>query len=284
LSDIPDIAPMAEAAEAEKLREYLMARKAGNPVSRPFDELDIRLGAEALDECIKAGMRWTSFPQFARSSRSPASSVQGQCRDRQTKRRGPKMHSHQAHRKHLASARRAKQFMAENACGGKVPHKKHGGAAGMKHGPARGNDSEADLRSEGGKGKHRIARKAGGKVRHQTNIVIVGHHPPAMGTGALPAAGPMTGAPGAPIPAPGVAPPTGPAAGLMAPGMAPGQPVMRKRGGGVHSTYEDPPEDISDYKPAHVRKNQGGSLDSSYGAASGMSRRAEYRKMRGKGN
>jgi hypothetical protein len=34
MTDNPDIAPMAEAAEAERLREYhLFARKAGNPVS-----------------------------------------------------------------------------------------------------------------------------------------------------------------------------------------------------------------------------------------------------------
>jgi hypothetical protein len=149
----------------------------------------------------------------------------------------------------------------------------------MKHGPARGNDSEADLRSEGGKGKHRY--KKGGRV--QVNVVNIHKHPP------MTAAGPM--APTPPAASPGLPPGAamvGPGAGLPPQAGMPGQPMppgmpMRARGGHVHhGAYEDPPEDISDYKPAHARKNQGGGLTDSYGSATGMSRRAEYRKMKGR--
>jgi hypothetical protein len=178
------------------------------------------------------------------------------------------MHSHHRHNKHAASHRRARQFMAENRGGACKPvAKKHGGAIGHR---APADYDEPDIKAEGHKGKHRF--KAGGKVRHQTNIVVIGgHHPPTMGPGALPAPGPMTGAPGAPIPAPG-----------LPPGLPPGAPglPMRKAGGRIHSTFEGPPEDISNYKPAHARKNQGGSLSSSYGASSGMSRKAEFEKLK----
>jgi hypothetical protein len=170
--------------------------------------------------------------------------------------------------------------MAEN-CGGKVPHKKAGGAAGMRHGPARGNDSEADLRSEGGKGKHRYAR--GGKTP-KTSITVHVHPRPHV----MMPAGPM--APTPPAASPGLPPGAmmGPGPGLPPGAGMPGQPMppgmpLRARGGHVHhGAYEDPPEDISDYKPAHARKNQGGGLTDSYGSATGMSRRAEYRKRKGR--
>jgi hypothetical protein len=42
---------------------------------------------------------------------------------------------------------------------------------------------------------------------------------------------------------------------------------------------DDAQNDISSYKPAHF-KNQGGSLSDSYGAGSGMSRKAEFEKLK----
>jgi hypothetical protein len=181
------------------------------------------------------------------------------------------MHSHRQHRRDTAGHRRAKQFLHENRGGACAPvKKKHSGAIGHR---APADYDEPDIKAEGHKGKHMYAR--GGKTKHQTNIVIVGHpHPPLMGAGPVPGAAP-------PIP-PAASPGLPPGAGLPPQAMMPGQGLpLRARGGNVHhSTYEDPPEDISNYKPAHTRKNQGGSLSGSYGSASGMSRRAEYEKLK----
>jgi hypothetical protein len=189
------------------------------------------------------------------------------------------MHSHSQHRKHIASHRRAAQFMHENRGGACPPKKKVGGAAGTRAVHARGNDSEESMMAEGAKGKH---RKAGGKVP-KTSITVHVHPRPhvMMPAGAMPGVAP-------PIP-PAASPGMPPGAGLPLQAMMPGQGMplggampLRKAGGRIHSTYEDPPEDISDYKPAHARKNQGGGLTDSYGSATGMSRRAEYRKMKGR--
>jgi hypothetical protein len=188
-------------------------------------------------------------------------------------------HSHSRHKRDSAGHRRAKQFLHENRGGACKPVvKKHGGAIGHR---APADYDEPDIKAEGHKGRHRF--KAGGKVRHQTNIVVIGHHPqPPMGAGPAPGGAPMAGAP--PMPPPGVIPPQGPAAGLMAPGTAPGQPLpMRKAGGRIHNSFEHPTEDISDYREAHPHMNQGGSLSGSYGSASGMSRKAEFEKLKRKG-
>jgi hypothetical protein len=185
------------------------------------------------------------------------------------------MHSHQQHRdkgrKRVAHVLRSAGYTH----GGHAPCKKRGGGV-MHHGRARGNDTEVDLHADGHKGKHRYAR--GGKAKHQVNIaVVVPHHP------AAPGAGPSI----APVPHP---PMGGPATVPMAPPMAAaptlnGQPGMPpcKRGGRIKKDYgpsEAVPEDISEYRAA---KNQGGPT-SSYGSATGMSRKAEYERMKREGH
>jgi hypothetical protein len=164
------------------------------------------------------------------------------------------MHSHQKHNKQAASHRRAAQFMKENACGGAIK-KKHGGAL------SRGNDRamvmakgqkqdavSEDISAEGRGSKHRIAKKRGGGIK---NVNIHIHPRPHV---MLPAQGVTAGGPM--MQAAGPAPMAGPGPGLPPPGMAPGQPHM----------------------------NQGGSVNDSYGAASGMSRKAEYERMRREGH
>jgi hypothetical protein len=170
------------------------------------------------------------------------------------------MHSHSKHNKFAASHRRAAQFMKENACGGAVK-KARGGSAGH---PARGNNSAEAMMPKGQhqdsvstdistEGRSRGKRyKKGGKV--QNNVVIIAHHPhhmlPAQG---VTAGGPMMQAAG---PMPAGAPMAGPGPGLPPPGGMPGM-------------------------PPHM--NQGGAT-TSYGAASGMSRKAEYERMRREGH
>jgi hypothetical protein len=124
--------------------------------------------------------------------------------------------------------------MQENACGGKVSHKKHGGSVA----PARGNNSaqamvpkgqaqdsvSEDISTEGRGSKRRYAK--GGKVRHQVNIAIVAHPHHMMPAQGVTANGPMMQAAG---PMPAGAPMAGPP-GAMMPG--PGQPMpMRSQGG-----------------------------------------------------
>jgi hypothetical protein len=174
--------------------------------------------------------------------------------------------------------------MAENRGGTCPPKKAHGGAAGMRAVHSRGNDSEADLMADGHKGRHRIARKTGGKVPKTSITVHVHPRPhvmlPAQGT---PAGGPMMQAAG-PMPAGG--PMAGPAAGLMAPGMAPGQggppPIVRARGGHVHNSFEHPNEDISSYREATPHRAAGGHVKA--GAFSGVARKQMYEKMKREGN
>jgi hypothetical protein len=166
------------------------------------------------------------------------------------------MHPYQSKRRGNA---RAHHILAAHS-GGSASCKAKGGAVA----PARGNNSEAVMRgmqhsvaeespvyTEGAKRSKRIPRKSGGKVAGKpmkVNIVnIHAHHPGMM----MPPGGPPMGA-GAPPPPPGVMPPVGPAASLPPPGAVPG-----------------------------MMRNQGGAVDTSYGAASGMSRLAEYRRMKG---
>jgi hypothetical protein len=129
-------------------------------------------------------------------------------------------HSHSKHNKFAASHRRAAQFMHENRGGTCAPKKRFGGAAGMVPKSQHQDAVDEDISAEGRGSKRRYAK--GGKVRHQVNIVVVGHHPPQtpaqMGAPVPP--------PGIPM-GPGALPPAGPAAGLMPPGIAPGQPPMR---------------------------------------------------------
>ena len=173
------------------------------------------------------------------------------------------MHSHKHHRAGSAGHRRAKQFLHENH-GGHVPHKKFGGATGMRGKPARGNDSESEMMAEGAKPKRRRGGKIGKPMKVQVNNIHVHPHPP---LGAPDAAGMMAGPP------PGAVPPQGMPPGLpqgLPPG-APGMP-MRARGGHVsHHDYYDPREDISEYRQAHAA---GGHVLA--GAATGVGRRQAF--------
>jgi hypothetical protein len=172
-------------------------------------------------------------------------------------------HSHQQHRN--AGRKRVQHLLASGGCAGAhMPHKKRGGSIRLKEAA----EPDRDVMAEGGKPKRRYAR--GGKTRHQTNIAIVmPHHAPPMAAGAP--AGPMAPPPLAAMP------PGAPLAG--------GAPMAGpfRKGGKVSIIGDDAQNDVSSYKPAHfTKKNQGGSLDDSYGSATGMSRRAEYRKLKGK--
>jgi hypothetical protein len=153
------------------------------------------------------------------------------------------------HKSHHSA--RVKHILASHSGQGKAPPKKRsGGACGTSRIYARGNDSAEhmqDMPAEGHKGKSRYAK--GGKVHRplKVNVINAHIHPP-MG----PAGGPPM-APGGGM-APPMPPPGGP--GLMAPGMAPGMPPQMR--------------------------NQGGAV--SYGSGTGMSRLAEYHRMKGEGH
>ena len=149
------------------------------------------------------------------------------------------MHSHQRYNKHAASHRRAAQFMSEN-CGGKLPHKKHGGSVSRGNDSAmvmaKGQDSVAeDISAEGRGSKRRYAK--GGKVKTSITVHV---HPrphvmlPAQG---VTAGGPMMQAgpgvpPGAPMAGPGPGLPPGLPPQAMMPGAA---PPMHARGGKIRA-------------------------------------------------
>ena len=157
------------------------------------------------------------------------------------------MYHHKSH--HSA---RVKHILASHSGQGKPPAKKRsGGACGTSRVYARGNDSaelQQDMHAEGGKGKHRYAK--GGHVGKRPMKVQINHinvaHPGMMGAGGppIPAGAPPMGGP---------PPMAGPGPGLP-PGLPAGPMPMRNQGGWV-----------------------------SYGAGTGMSRLAEYHKLRGEG-
>jgi hypothetical protein len=144
---------------------------------------------------------------------------------------------------------RVRHILSSTSGQGKPPaKKKFGGSAGMRHvGYARGNDSahldEPEIEAEGHKGRHRYAK--GGKVKRPMKVQI--NHINVAHPG-------MMGAGGPPMPA-GPAPMAG--APPMA-GLGPGLPAG----------------------PMPVR-NQGGAV--SYGSGTGMSRLAEYHRLKGEG-
>ena len=136
-------------------------------------------------------------------------------------------------------------------------HDKRQSAEGLKKGGAAGNYT-GGTRPTGG----RIARKAGGRAKGKTNIVITinpggAQQPPAMPLGNLPpGAGMKAGMPPMPppMPPPGAAPggppmagpppmpmpPPGPMAGPGGPpGLPPGMPMPRKAGGRAYRSYKD---------------------------------------------
>jgi hypothetical protein len=61
MNDIPDIAPMAEAAEEKRRRRFGDYRGPQSATIRPYDQLDIRLGAAALDNRLKLGLHIDLF-------------------------------------------------------------------------------------------------------------------------------------------------------------------------------------------------------------------------------
>jgi hypothetical protein len=180
-------------------------------------------------------------------------------------------HSHQRHRD---KNRKRVAHVLESAGYGRggcaMPKKKAGGSV-MHRGHARGNDSEVDLHADGEKGRHRY--KKGGKV--QINVVNIHHHPKDATLGPAAGAGMMA------APPPAMPPNAAPLAGAAP--MAGARPF--RRGGRTANDYgpsEAVPEDISEYHAARPRKNQGGPAGS-FGAATGMSRKAEFEKLKGKG-
>jgi hypothetical protein len=128
----------------------------------------------------------------------------------------------------------------------------------------------AEMEAEGHKGRHRFAK--GGKVPKIKINIHGGPHLHVHGGG-------IPGMPMAPQgPKPG---PSSPMAGSLPQTMAPppGPPMMR-RGGRTKSDYgpsDVPTTDISNYKAA---KNQGGPVKA--GANTGVSRKIEYEKLKGK--
>jgi hypothetical protein len=183
-------------------------------------------------------------------------------------------HSHQQHRdkgrKRVAHVLRSGGYAAP--VHKTAPGKKVGGAIGMRKGYDRGNDSGADMMAEGAKPKRRTGGKVP-KVKVSIHAPQLHMHSPTP----VPGGGPMAGA--AP-PAGAMAPPPGAGAPVLPPGGLPGRPAPFRKGGKVSLIGDDAQNDVSDYRPAHTRKNQGGSLSESYGAGSGMSRRAEYERMK----
>jgi hypothetical protein len=55
MTDIPDIAPMAEAAEEKRRRRFGDYRGPQSATIRPYDQLDIRLAGEALAKELALG-------------------------------------------------------------------------------------------------------------------------------------------------------------------------------------------------------------------------------------
>jgi hypothetical protein len=180
------------------------------------------------------------------------------------------MHSHRQHKQVSAGHRRARQFLNEQQHHAAPPaKKKHGGAT--SRGEFRQMEDDAGLHAEGRKGRHRSAYAKGGKVKHQTNIVIVGHHGPDAGMMAAAPPGMMGPPPAPPMAGPGLPP----AAGM------PGQPLpVRARGG---RAYPDVPEDISSYQHAREHKARGGRLPNG-GAASGIGRLEAFEREKRHGH
>ena len=168
-------------------------------------------------------------------------------------------HSHAKFAAHRTATRRVAHILGHAKT---APHKKRGGSVDPARQPdLKGESAEAgDVYVEGTKNSHRIPKKRGGAIARPTKVNIVtvhAHSPHPMMGDAMPMQ-------------PGPAPPQGlPIAGQPA---GPGprlRPGPFKSGGHV-GAFEDPPEDISNYKPARPHKAQGGKIKA--GSASGVSR------------
>jgi hypothetical protein len=163
-------------------------------------------------------------------------------------------HPYAHNKSHKASHRRVAHILGHHhhgkAKGGacaKPAHKAHGGGTSSPDGQDVKHVAEpVQLSAEGYRGKHRF--KAGGKVKPHVgsiNIVHVHKPMPPMMAGMMPPQG-------VPQPGPG---PMGPGPALP-PGLAAGPMPMRNQGGRTGS----------------------------YGASSGMSRKAEYERMKREGH
>jgi hypothetical protein len=150
---------------------------------------------------------------------------------------------------HKAGHKRVAHLLGHKAKGGACKKKARGGSAG--DGPdgqhVRHAAEPVQLSAEGHRGKSRFKR--GGKVGKPMHVAVINIHPHHPGA----AAGVMAGPPGAPP----MGPPVGPAPNAGAPaGLPPGLPPRQF--------------------------NQGGSVH--YGAGTGLSRLAEYERMRREGH
>jgi hypothetical protein len=170
-------------------------------------------------------------------------------------------HPFQHVKSNKAGHKRVAHILASHS-GAKMPAKKaRGGSCNSTSAPmskaAAYDDGKPEMHSEGARGKHRM--KAGGKVKpHVGSINIVHVHPMHHGLGPQDAPGMMAAPPPGAVdgPPPG-AMDLGP--GLPPPGAMPGAP------GGL------------------PMRNQGGRTGS-YGSGTGMSRKAEFERIRREGH
>jgi hypothetical protein len=237
------------------------------PSVRLFDEADIRLGVEALRQRIAMGppfdlilaVREILDASGCISSRAEPRTV-GFAKKKERKMAHPYKHV----ARHKASHQRVAHILGHAKPAHRAaPEKKHGGAAGMSDMRIkRSHEGEDDLRAEGGRAKHRYAKGGGVKIKNLNVVHVHKPHPVMPPPGAVP---------GAPPPAMG-----GPAPTLAPPGPPGMPPPMRARGG--HVMAEHVPEDISEYKPAKMRKAQGGKIKA--GAATGVSRLEQAEQMK----